>query len=61
MKSFLLSPAALDVIVEPWWYLFTPAGAILSAILVAAVVTVTVLLIRRFFGKGRSNDRKDDK
>ena len=61
MKHLLLSPAALDVIVEPWWYIFTPAGAILSAILVAAVVTVTVLLIRRFFGKGRGNDRKNDK
>ena len=43
-------PAAADVVAEPWEYLFTPAGAILSGLLIAAVILVTVLLIRVFFG-----------
>lgn len=52
MKQVALLPTALDVVVTPWDYLlFTPLGAILAGILVIAVVAVTVLLIRRFFGK----------
>jgi len=45
-------PAALDAIVSPGDYVrYTPLGPILAGILIAAAVVVTVLLIRRFFGK----------
>lgn len=53
MKHLLLTPTALDVVVEPWEYVFTPAGAAVAALAVAAVVVVTVLLIRRFYGNNR--------
>ena len=48
----LLCSAALDVVVTPWEILFyTPVGAIVAGILIAAVAAVTFLLIRRFYGK----------
>lgn len=48
----LFYPSMLDVIVSPWelFLEFLPAVLLVGA-LVAVVITVTVLLIRRFFGK----------
>ena len=47
-----LPPTALDVVLSPWenFVFMLPALLIIGA-LVAVVVTITVLLIRRFFGK----------
>ena len=48
----LYCPAALDAIVTPGEVIrYTPLGPILACILITAVTVVTVLLIRRFFGK----------
>ena len=48
----LLPPTVLDVVLTPWenFVFLLPAILIIGA-LIAVVVTVTVLLIRRFFGK----------
>ncbi|MBO7175784.1 MAG: hypothetical protein J6W14_00280 [Clostridia bacterium] len=48
----LFYTSMLDVIVSPWelFWEFFPAVLLVGA-LVAVVVTITVLLIRRFFGK----------
>lgn len=52
MLVALTIPVSADVVVSPWEYVvYTPIGWILAGILVAAVVLVTVLLIRYFFGK----------
>ena len=49
--NFIL-PTALDVVVTPWEYIVDAIPALLLiGVLVAVVVIVTVLLIRRFFGK----------
>ena len=49
-----IAPTALDVVVTPWEYFVDALPALLLiGVLVAIVVTVTVLLIRRFFGKKR--------
>lgn len=50
MKALFI-PTALDVIIPFWYYLFTPVGLLVSGGLIAAVVIVTILLIRRFYGK----------
>lgn len=54
MKHLILLPLlfALDVIVSPWelFLEFFPA-ILITGLLIAAVVVITVLLIRRFFGK----------
>lgn len=47
-----ITPTALDVVVTPWEYFVDALPALLLiGVLVAVVVIVTVLLIRRFFGK----------
>ena len=47
-----IAPTALDVVATPWEYLVDAIPALLLiGALIAIVVTVTVLLIRRFFGK----------
>ncbi len=52
MLAALAIPAAADVIVSPRDYvLYTPVGWVLAAVLIIAVVLITVLLVRRFFGK----------
>ena len=45
-------PTTLDVIISPWRYLweFLPAILLIGALNIA-VVLITILLIRRFFGK----------
>ena len=44
-------PIVLDAIVTPAEYLvYTPWGNILGGVLIAAVVLLTVILVRRFFG-----------
>ena len=49
-----IAPTALDVVATPWEYLVDAIPALLLiGALIAIVVTVTVLLIRRFFGKKR--------
>jgi hypothetical protein len=49
-----IAPTALDVVVTPWEYFVDALPALLLiGALIAIVVTVTVLLIRRFFGKKR--------
>lgn len=59
MLAALNIPVAADVVVEPWYYLFTPMGAITAGLLVLGVVLITVLLIRYFFEKKRHDDKKD--
>ena len=48
----LYCPTALDAIVTPGEVIrYTPLGPILAGILIAVAAVVTVLLIRRFYGK----------
>ena len=52
MLTALAIPTAADVIVSPWEYIvYTPVGWIAAGILIAAAVLITLLLIRRFYGK----------
>ena len=52
MLAALALPVSADVIVSPWEYIvYTPVGWVLAAVLIAAVVLVTLLLIRKFYGK----------
>ncbi len=50
MNTFSL-PTALDVVVDPVIPSDFPYGMLLAGILIAAVVVVSYLLIRRFYGK----------
>lgn len=46
-----IPPTALDVVLTPWErFVFNIPSLLIIGALVAVVVTVTVLLIRRFFG-----------
>ena len=47
-----ICPTALDVLITPWdRFLFNLPSILIIGALIAVVVTVTILLIRRFYGK----------